>query len=293
MKPILFSFSEDQLLAQNLAHQASLDFGNMNVRHFPDLETYLQILNSVKDREVYLLCSLFHPNEKLMPLLLFADAAKELGAASVNLIAPYLAYMRQDKRFQEGEAISSATFAKTISSFFDAIYTVDPHLHRRNSLSEIYTISNKVLHAAPLLAQWIDRFLKDPLLIGPDEESKQWVSEVAALAQAPYVILEKKRLGDREVEISIPQLEKYQNFIPVLVDDIISTGKTMLQTLRHLQKLQLPPAICVGVHAVFSENAYEELLKGGAAKVVTCNTIFHLSNEIEIVHLLAKEIFGV
>lgn len=288
IKPLLFYFPSEEKLAKSLSHQGSFELGHFTHRYFPDGESYLQIHTPVQGREVFMLCSLNQADAKLLPLIFFADTARELGALSIKLMAPYLGYMRQDKRFHDGEAITSHSFAQIVSQHFDALCTVDPHLHRRKSLSEIYSIPTQVLHVAPLLAQWIQQNVSNPLLIGPDQESEQWVSEVAAKANAPYVVLEKTRLGDREVQISIPQIEKWENAVPVLVDDIISTGKTMFQTLKHLQDLRMPKGICLGVHGIFSGNAYKELLQGGAAQVVTCNTVFHVSNQIEIVDLLEE-----
>jgi ribose-phosphate pyrophosphokinase len=112
----------------------------------------------------------------------------------------------------------------------------------------------------------------------------------AEKANARYLILEKTRLGDREVQVSIPKIEQWKDSSPVLVDDIISTGKTMFQTLKHLQDLKITQAICLGVHGIFAGNAYEELLQAGAVRVVTCNTIPHISNRMEIASLLEESL---
>src|SRR5829696_534139 len=110
------------------------------------------------------------------------------------------------------------------------LVTVDPHLHRYKSLDEIYSIPTRVVHSAPFLAEWIAANEPAPLLIGPDIESEQWVSEVAARANAPYRILRKQRHGDRDVEITIPDLHEFSGRMPVLVDDIISSGRTIIET---------------------------------------------------------------
>jgi ribose-phosphate pyrophosphokinase len=173
MKPLLFYFPSEEKLAQSLNHRGFAELGQFTHRYFPDGESYLQIHTPVQGREVFVLCSLNQADAKLLPLIFFADTARELGALSMRLIAPYLGYMRQDKRFQAGEAITSHSFAQIISQYFDALYTVDPHLHRRKSLSEIYSIPTQVLHTAPLLAEWIQQNVSNPLLIGPDEESRK------------------------------------------------------------------------------------------------------------------------
>ena len=111
--------------------------------------------------------------------------------------------MRQDRRFKPGEAITSRQTAELLSNAFDWLVTVDPHLHRYGSLSEIYRIPTHVVHATPLISKWIREHVANPLIIGPDSESEQWVSAVANDAGSPYSVLEKVRRGDRDVEISV------------------------------------------------------------------------------------------
>jgi len=168
--------------------------------------------------------------------------------------------------------------------------TVDPHLHRYASLDEIYSIPTFVAHTAALLAAWIQREVARPLLIGPDSESAQWVADVAERAGAPHVVSSKVRHGDRTVEISIPDLAHHRDHTPVLVDDIISTGRTMMETIRQLESAGLRGSICIGVHAVFADGAYEDLVTAGAARVVTCDTIPHPTNAIDVVPVLAPAV---
>ncbi len=116
------------------------------------------------------------------------------------------------------------------------------------------------------------------------------VSDVAKKADAPFTILEKNRRGDKEVEISIPHIDQYINCTPILVDDIISTARTMIETIKHLKALNMNLPICIGVHAVFSGSAYQDLLAAGAVKVVTCNTIQHASNAIDLGETIVKRL---
>ena len=226
-----------------------------------------------------------------MALLFAAQAARDLGASQVGLVAPYLAYMRQDTRFNDGEAVTSRYFARFLSSAVDWLVTVDPHLHRYHALDEIYAVPGDVVHAAPALAIWIREHVERPLLIGPDEESEQWVASVAREAQAPHLVLHKTRHGDREVEIELPDVARFADRTPVLVDDIISTGRTMAETVIRLRRSAIAAApICIGVHAVFAGDAYEALSAAGAGRIVTTNAIRHASNAIDIDPLLADRV---
>lgn len=288
MTPLLFALPGNERLAALLAPAIGAEIGSAVIRHFPDGESYWRYDTPVAGRSVALLCTLDRPDDKVLPLLFAAAAARDLKAKRVGLIAPYLAYMRQDHRFQPGEAVTSSYFAKIVSAHFDWLVTVDPHLHRRASLDEIYNTPARTLHAAPLIAEWISDNVEMPLLVGPDRESEQWVAAVARGAAAPHIVLRKQRRGDREVEVSVPELAQWRERTPVLVDDIISTGQTMIETVKQLKRAGLPPAVCVAVHGIFAGNALEALIQAGAARVVTTNTIAHSSNGIDISALLAE-----
>jgi ribose-phosphate pyrophosphokinase len=267
--------------------------GLATVRRFPDEETYVRLQTGVRGGEVACVCTLDRPDDKILPLLFLAATARDLGAVSVGLIAPYLAYMRQDRRFAEGEGVTSSYFASLLSGSFDWLVTVDPHLHRRASLGEIYRIPTTVVHAAARVASWIRSTVRRPLLVGPDGESAQWVAAVAEAAGAPSIVLEKTRRGDRDVTVTVPDVDRWREHTPVLVDDIVSTAKTMIETVRHLGRAGLPPPVCIGVHAVFAPGAYDELRAAGTARVVTCNTIPHPSNEIDLSADLARAVTDV
>jgi len=290
MKSILFSLPGNEELTALLATKMDAEVGKTNLHNFPDGESYIRVLSEVKDKCVVLVCTLNEPDEKLLPLYFLNHTAKSLGAMCTCLVAPYLAYMRQDKVFNEGEGVTSAYFGKLISGFADSITTVDPHLHRISSLGEVYHIPNKVIHAADAISKWIKENIENPVLIGPDSESEQWVSEVAKNAGAPFMVLQKVRHGDRDVEVSVPDMDKFKDATPILVDDIISTARTMIETVIHLKEAGMKPPICVGIHAVFSGNAYQDLLDTGVEKIVTCNTIPHPSNAIDLSEGIAKEV---
>ena len=291
--PLLFDLADHDVLAECVAAALGAETGRIEQRRFPDGESYVRILTPVAGRAVMLLAGLDRPDEKFLPLIFAAATARDLGAARVGLIAPYLPYMRQDKRFHEGEGVTSAYFARALSAAVDWLVTVDPHLHRRKSLAEIYSIPTAVVHAAPLLAAWIAGAVERPLLVGPDAESSQWVQAVATDAGAPSVVLEKVRRGDRDVDVSVPEVERWRDHTPVLVDDIVSTGRTLIETIGHLERTGLRPPVCVAVHGVFAGDAYDALKAAGAGRIVTTNTIRHESNAIDVASLLAEGVKAV
>jgi len=292
MPPLLVALPGNEALTARLAKTLGAEIAVAEFRHFPDEESYVRIDTPVAGCSAALVGALDRPDTKFLPLAFTAATLRELGAARVGLIAPYLAYLRQDRRFRPGEAVTSTLFAKLLSGIVDWLVTIDPHLHRIPTLASVYAIPARSLHAAPLLAGWIRENVNAPLLVGPDAESAQWVTEVAALAQAPWIVLEKKRRSDRDVEVAVPDVSRWSDRTPVLVDDIVSTARTMIETLGHLGGAGMKPAICAGVHAVFAPGAYEALRAAGPARIVTTNSIVHETNAIDVSDLLAEGVTG-
>ena len=286
---VILPLPGNEIFARRLVEAGRWELGALETRRFPDGETYVRVLSDVADRPVYLVCTLARPDDGFLRLVFAADAVRALGAREVALIAPYLSYMRQDRRFQLGEAITSKTFARLLSSSFDRLVTVDPHLHRYSALAELYTIPTLTLHAAPLLADWIAAEIERPLVIGPDEESEQWVSAIANRIGAPYAVLRKVRHGDRSVDVELPDLSQWKAHRPILIDDIASSGNTLIEVARKLIIHGFRRPVCAIVHAVFAEDSYERL-KVHADRIVSTDSIPHESNAIRLAPLIAAAI---
>jgi ribose-phosphate pyrophosphokinase len=284
---VLLPFPGQEAFGTALAAQLGARLGAFGWRRFPDGESLVTVDQQVQGEHVAILASLRGPDGLALPLRFAAATLREFGATSVGLVAPYLAYMRQDCRFESGQAVTAPLFAAFVEESFDWLVTVDPHLHRIARLDAVYRKPAVCVQAAPVIAAWIRANVSDALLIGPDSESLQWVSQIAALAGVPCQVLEKTRRGDREVSVSLPDSVAARGRQPVVIDDIISSGHTIVETVRQLARLGLAPPICVGIHAVFVEQACETILAAGAARVVTCDTISHASNGISVVRAVA------
>lgn len=280
MTHLLYDLGAAPGLVRQLATAMDAEIGALELRRFPDGECYLRLDTAPADRDVMLVCTLDRPDLKTLPMLFAAETCRELGARSVGLVAPYLAYMRQDIRFRPGESVTSRHYAKMLSAELDWLVTVDPHLHRYDSLDEIYTIRNRSVAAAPALAEWLRAHVAEPVLIGPDEESSQWVAGVASVIDAPWLILEKRRSGDHDVEVSVPKLDLHRGRTPVLLDDIVSTGGTMAAALAHVCDQGFEAPVCMAVHGIFAGDAEAALKAAGVGRIVTCNTVEHASNAI-------------
>ncbi|MGE0333890.1 MAG: ribose-phosphate pyrophosphokinase [Gammaproteobacteria bacterium] len=279
----------NETFSRRLADEGQWELGAVETRRFPDGETYVRILSDVTDKAVALVSTLARPDDGFLRLIFVADTARALGAREVTLIAPYLAYMRQDRRFRPGEAVTSRTFARLISSSFDQLVTVDPHLHRYPALDALYAIPAMTLHAAPVLANWIAAEVRNPLLIGPDEESEQWVSAIAARIGAPHAVLRKVRHGDRDVDIELPDLSKWSSLRPVLVDDIASSGHTLIEAARKLPLHGLSRPDVVVVHGIFAGDSYQRLAPL-CSMIVSTDSVTHQTNVIGLASLIAHAI---
>ena len=278
----VFSLPDNERMAHQVAGSLGASVVPVTVDRFPDGEALVRFSSSPKCRDGIIVCSLDRPDEKVLPLVFAAGMLREMGTMRVGLVAPYLAYMRQDQQFHEGEATSAVHFASLLSSVADWMVTVEPHLHRISALDQVYSIPTACVHVAADIAQWITQQVPNGVVIGPDAESRQWARAVAEAARLPYVILKKIRLSSDHVEVSVPDVERWRDRVPVLVDDVISTGHTMSETARVLRQAGLRPPICVAVHAVFAGDAYRRLLGEGVARIVTTTTIPHVSNAIDV-----------
>lgn len=285
--PLILALPGNERLAGQIAAEAGAELGVVETRRFPDRETYLRLVSDVTGREVALVCTLADPDPQVLRLIFAARTVRERGAARITLIAPYLAYMRQDKAFQEGEAVTSAQFAALLSAEIDRLITVDPHLHRHKTLGEIYAVPAEALHAAPLLSAWIQACVAEPLIVGPDGESEQWAGAIAA--GAPSIVLRKERRGDRAVEISFSDLASYAGRQPVLVDDIASSGHTLVKACQGLVQRGFPPPVCVVVHPLFAGDGFDQL-RAVSSQVVSTDTVPHPSNAISVAALLAASL---
>lgn len=290
MMPLLFAIDAGATLADGLCAALSLERGEMERRRFPYGESYVRFVTAVEDRDVVLLCSLDDPDAKTITLLFAADAARKQGARSVGLVAPYLAYMRQDMSFQPGEAVTSMTYAALLSNAFDWLVTLDPHLHRYANLEAIYSIPTSVATAAKPIADWLCCNIDRPVIIGPDEESRQWVERIALLAKARSMVLRKARSGDYSVSIDGSALGGLEGHTLVIVDDIASSARTLIEAVHLVGAAGHKEPACVVVHPIFSGDAWHQLHEAGASQIVSTNAIVHETNQIDISAPLSEAI---
>jgi len=286
-KPVLLFFEDEQQSAGRLAQAGNLDLVVIERHRFPDGELKLRLPVRLPAR-LAILRTLDNPNEKLLELLLTAQTARQLGAKQLILVAPYLAYMRQDIAFQAGEAVSQRIVGQFLATLFDAVVTVDPHLHRIERLQQALPAANTlVLSAAPLLSDLIAARRPHALLVGPDEESLQWVARAAARHGFEHAVCRKIRHGDRSVQIELPRATMADRPV-VLLDDVASTGQTLAAAARLFLAAGAVSVDVAVTHALFEENAIPLLLEAGVTEIWSSDCIRHSSNAVSMAPELAK-----
>lgn len=290
MTAALFFFEECAAQAETLAQTCGIPAYPVDVRRFPDGESLVRVRGQAKTALV--LRSLDDPNAKLVELLLTAASLRDVGADRVILIAPYLAYMRQDMAFHPGEAVSQQVIGRLLAATFDGLVTVDPHLHRITELGQaIPGIPALALSAAPAIAAAITPGL-DPrtILVGPDSESRPWVESIAQPLGLDLLVGEKVRHGDRAVSLSIPDIEKISGKPVLLVDDVISSGTTLIEAARLLQQAGAQSVEAVATHVLALPADLQKMSENGIHKVRACDSTSHPFATIPLAPLLADAV---
>ena len=287
----LLYFDDEARAAERLAAAAGLRALRIDRHRFPDGELKLTLPVDPAGRlpvRAVLLRGLHQPNDKLVELLLAARAARGLGVQHLALVAPYLAYMRQDIAFHPGEAVSQRIVGPFLASLFDAVVTVDPHLHRVATLQEaVPAAQTAVLSGAPLLSDWIVRQRPGALLIGPDGESAQWVAAAAARHGLAHAVCTKERHGDRSVSIALPPVA-VQGRAVVLLDDMASTGHTLAQAARLLRAAGAASVDVAVTHALIDAPSLAALHAAGVGAFWSTDCVPHASNVVAMAPELAR-----
>jgi len=282
---VILAFADSMAAADRLGASLDLPVRDVAVHRFPDKEALVRIPASAQS--VILYRSLDDPDRKLIELLLAASAARDSGAERVILVAPYLAYMRQDKAFHPGEAVSQKVIGGLLASHFDALLTVDPHLHRVATLSEaIPGISAISLSAAPLLTALIDAG-DNPIIIGPDSESRQWTEAIARPLGLETLVATKQRLSDRQVSLTIPDVEHARGRRAIIVDDMISSGRTLVEAAKLLRQAGATSIEAIATHCLAHPDDLAFMAAHGIARIASSDSIDGPTSKAALAPLIA------
>jgi ribose-phosphate pyrophosphokinase len=287
---LVIGCSHGKHLAKKVAKKLKKPYSELKVEKFPDGEMYVRFMKNVKNKDIVLIQSFYgNINDCLIEVLFAADTAKELGAKKIFLVAPYFAYLRQDKRFKPGECISCKVVGKSVDNVFDKVFIIDPHLHREITLDHIFKTKAVKLSSNAYTASYIKKNFKNPVIIGPDSESYKWAGKVASIIGCKSHIFKKKRHSGRKVKVTLNRDIDLDGKDIIIVDDICSTGSTLIEAIRCLKKLGAKKFTCIAVHGIFIENALKKLRKMNA-KVITTNTVPNTVSKIDVSGLISNSL---
>jgi len=197
---IILGGSASTSLAERVAKELGQKPAEIEIKRFPDGEKYIRIHDDVKDKDVAIIQSLYRtPDEYIFEYLIIADTLRDMGAASIVGVIPYLAYARQDSRFYPGEALTSASVAKLFEAAgTTSVLTIDCHLHRLGDVSKVFKVPARNLSAMPSLGKYARDILrpKNPIVVAPDEEAEQWAGTVAKELGAEHTHFTKRRIRE-------------------------------------------------------------------------------------------------
>lgn len=285
----VYGFPDNAGAGRALADALELDYQPIDVHVFPDGERRVRV--SAGAPQGIVLRSLHQPNSKILELILAASALRDTGAATLILVSPYLAYMRQDKAFHPGDAVSQKVVGRLLAGSFDRFVSVDPHLHRTRSLGDVFEGRPALsLTAAPAIAAHIKgrNHSARTLLIGPDEESRAWVSAVAAPLNLQWATAAKQRHGDRAVTITLPEEIEVRGRPVIVVDDVISSGGTLSTLARLLRARDAASVEAYTTHALFSAEDERAMFEAGIGTIFSSNGVLHRTNAIDLTPILAE-----
>ncbi|MFW9830567.1 MAG: ribose-phosphate diphosphokinase [Candidatus Thorarchaeota archaeon] len=290
---IVTSGSPSKMLAWRVAQQLKAKYVDTDVKQFPDGETYVRFLDEVAKEDVVIIQSLGHrPNDYLIELFLMLDALKDLKTKRIVTILPYFAYARQDERFKPGEAISLKTISRLIEAAgADYIFTIDSHRHRVVDQDELTTVPLADLTAMAELAHYMNSKyeLKNPAIVGPDTEAGAWAKIAADALSVDYDALEKKRFDAQTVEIKPRSLDLEGRDV-LIVDDIISTGNTIIKAIGVLKNNGARDIYVACTHPLLVLNALSRIYQAGALDVVGTDTVSSTISLVSVAPVITKAI---
>ena len=276
-------------LAEKIAKLAGLKLMKVEHKLFPDGESYIRFPEEVKGEDLLIVQGMHPPQDRhIFQAYLLGETALDLGARSISLAAPYLAYARQDRRFLEGEAVSLNALLKLMKSAgYERIYTVNMH---SPWVAESSPIPLMDLRAEEVLADHIGRMaVKDLIVVSVGKKGESMAKAVANKLQTSYSVARSTR--DKvtgEVSVELEKIERGRNVL--VVDDIISTGGTMAELVKVIKEMGAHRIIAACVHGLMVGDAAKRILDAGADEIISSDTIPSKYSKYSVAKLFSDEL---
>jgi len=254
-------------VATNLTHGLKQPLLRTTYMRFPDDEFYVRLHDNIAGQDVVIVQTAY-PDPKIVELLLIQDAVHDAGAKKITVVLPYFGYSRQDKKFKDGEAISARAIAQHISLHADCVITVDPH---KEHILKFFTVPAYSCSAISTIAHYLKEKNID-FILAPDKGAEDRARKAASLINCEYDYLEKTRIDGSTVKITPKKLDALGKHVAI-IDDIISTGSTMAQSIKELKKQGAASVSVACTHGLFVGGAKEKLLAANCDEIISTDTI--------------------
>ena len=280
--------SED--LARRLARRLKANFVKSEIRVFPDGESKITLIGSLSKKKSIVVQSMYPPvDTNLVQVLSLISKAKEVSSEVIAVI-PYIGYARQDREFLPGEIVTMKVLGKLFKGVgASKIIAVD--IHSIIGFKH-FTIKTKNVSAIPDLVKYFKKLsLKNPLVVSPDQGGKERAKEFAKEFNSEYIALEKKR--DRKtgkVEIISRNMKEVAGRDLILVDDMISTGGSIIKATQFLKKQKCKRVYVACTHALLMNDAEKKIKKSGITSIISANTIPSKTSLVDVSNTIAKAI---
>ena len=270
---VIISDDQNSPLAKKISLDLHAEYKNIELRIFADGESKIRLDNMAK-KNCIIIHSTYPPTDQhLMQIFMIMYKCKEDGAKDICVVSPYLAYTRQDKIFVDGEIITINLVGKILACLgITKLITIDTH--KPNALN--YSFATIDLTAIPSLSSYVKHNLtmNNPIVISPDEGGIERAKKFAGLINANSLSLVKTR--DRftgDVSISLLDQGPLKNCDALIVDDMISTGASIMKTIELLKKYHIGNVYAICTHALLLDDAKQKLLNAGIKEVISTNSI--------------------
>ena len=286
----IISGKTSENLAKKLSKKIKANLVKSEIRVFPDGESKITLIGKISKKKSIVLQSIYPPvDTNLVQVLSLITKAKE-NSSEVIAVIPYMGYARQDREFLPGEIVTMKVLGKLFKSAgASKIIVVD--IHSSIGLKH-FSIKTKNVTAIPDLVGFFKKLsLKNPLVVSPDQGGKERAKKFAKEFNSDYIALEKtrdKKTG--KVKIKTKNLEEVENRDLILVDDIISTGGSIIKATQFLKKQKCKRIYVACTHALLMNNAEKKIKKAGITSIISTNTIPGKTSKVDISKTIAKAI---
>lgn len=294
MNPIkIFSGTSNRLLTERICEFLNMELGKLDISRFKSGEIYVRYQEPLRTCDIFIVHSLSHPiNENLVELMIMIDAAKRASAQTVNLIIPYFGYARHARMKAPREPISAKMIADILTKVgADRVVTVDLN---SDAIQGFFKIPVDHITALDLMTQkLISLQIPDPIVVSPDAARAKMTETLAGRLDAPFAIsINSKRREGSTLNMQI--VGDVEGRTPIIVDDIIDTGRTVLNVVDELAARGAKKAYVIASHGLFSDDCISKLSDNeNIEKVIVTDTIHHdIQNNPKFSVMSMAEIFG-